>query len=120
MFEKCLASQRSTVDRLRLMRKLLETAVEVNSRKMAGIQKHFDGAISVFLNKVQRYPNARLSTNPYGGGNLIAGFFILLGYESEPWQEVVLKPHEARPGQNAGRRQHPYHGNVVLRSYACH
>jgi|GEM_PF-7115243 len=84
MIEKCFASLRSTAYRLRSVRKLLETEVEVNLEQMAGVHKHFDGAMSVFFNKVQSYPNARLFTNLYDGGNLIAGLFCLRGCESTP------------------------------------
>lgn len=81
MSEKYLASLRSTVDHLKSMGKLLETDVEVNPElEMTGIQKHFDGGLPIIFNKVQGYPNARLFTNLYGDGNLIAGLF---GSESE-------------------------------------
>ncbi|OPY00097.1 MAG: hypothetical protein A4E60_02481 [Syntrophorhabdus sp. PtaB.Bin047] len=120
MFERCFASLRSTVDCLRSMRKLLETEVEVNPEQTADVQSHFDGPIPVLFNKVQAYPNARLFTNLYSAGNLIIGPFCLRGCESAPCQETVTKPHQVRHGQNAARRQHPCHGNVVPGKYACH
>lgn len=76
-----LASLRSTIEHLKSTDRLLETDVEVDPElEMTGLQKHFDGGLPILFNEVKGYPNARLFTNLYGDGNLIASIF---GAENE-------------------------------------
>jgi len=104
MSNEYLASLRTTIDYLRKENKLLETDVEVNPElEMTGIQKCFDGGLPILFNKVKGYPNARLFTNLYGDGNLVASMYDAGNERTFKWRilEGIRNPLPPREVKDA-------------------
>jgi len=71
-----ITSLRSVLEYLKKNDELLITDTEVNPEiEMAGIQKHFDGALPILFNKVKGYPNGRLFTNLFASDERILRLF---------------------------------------------
>jgi len=99
-----LVSLRETIDHLRSTNRLLETDTEVNPElEMTGIQKHFDGGLPILFNNVKGYPNARLFTNLYGDGNLIADIYDAGNERTFKWRilEGIRNPLPPRKVKDA-------------------
>ncbi len=81
MSREHLTSLRETIDYLRSQGRLLETNTAIHPEyELTGIQKLFDGGLPLLFNNVKEHDNARLFTNLFGDGNLVADLF---GSENE-------------------------------------